>query len=457
MATANRTHKCSVLLQIFALSIGAAEFLVVGSIQTSPTTITRPEADIGETTLAARIEAQLKTVSQFEVFHDFHFTDRLTESRIGFTHRIVDDSGKHYKAIHYDHGNGIAAADVDGDGLYDIYFVNQLGANELWKNLGNGTFENRTESAGVALSDRIGVSASFADIENDGDQDLYVTSVRGGNVLFLNDGKGHFTDVSKESGLDYVGHSSGAVFFDFDNDGLIDLFLTNIGKYTTDVKGSGGYYVGYTDGFEGHLHSDRKERSILFKNTGNHRFVDVSRKVGLMDFGWSGDAGFADVNDDGYSDLFVLNMQGDSRYYQNVQGRRFEEKTARYFPKTPWGSMGIKFFDFNNDGLVDLLLTDMHSDMSEEVGPDREKLKSNMRWTDRVLQGSDNNVFGNAFYKNLGKGHFKEVSDEIGVENYWPWGVSVDDINADGFDDVFIASGMGFPALAEQQRELISG
>ena len=107
-------------------------------------------------------------------------------------HRIVEDAGKHYKAVHYDHGTGVAVADVDGDGLYDIYFVNQVGGNELWKNPGGGRFENITREAGVALPDRIGVAASFADIDNDGDEDLFVTTVRGGNALFENDGHGTF-------------------------------------------------------------------------------------------------------------------------------------------------------------------------------------------------------------------------------------------------------------------------
>src|SRR5205085_5459453 len=153
-----------------------------------------------------------------------------------------------------------------GDGLPDVYFVNQVGGNELWKNLGTGRFVDITESAGVGLRDRISVSASFADVDNDGDQDLFVTTVRGGNVLFENDGHGHFKDISKAAGVDYVGHSSGAVFFDYDRDGLLDLYLCNVGRYTTDVKDAGGAYEGLRDAFEGHLHGDRTEPGILYKN-----------------------------------------------------------------------------------------------------------------------------------------------------------------------------------------------
>src|SRR3954463_8318131 len=157
-------------------------------------------------------DAQVKAAASLAVFHDFQFTDRLSESGITFKHRIVDDAGKTYKAAHYDHGNGLAMADVDGDGLIDLYFVSQVGGNQLWKNIGGGKFQDMTASAGVGVPGKVGVSASFADIDNDGDADLYVTTVRGGNVLFENDGKGHFRDITAPAGLSYVGHSSAAVF-----------------------------------------------------------------------------------------------------------------------------------------------------------------------------------------------------------------------------------------------------
>jgi hypothetical protein len=404
-----------------------------------------PASDPGVEALPTWKAAQEKTAFEIGVFHDFHFQDRVAESGIRFVQRPTDDSSKHYKAVHYDHGNGLAAADVDGDGRIDLYFVNQLGGNELWKNAGGGKFVDVTRKAGVALADRIGVAASFADTDNDGDADLYVTTVRGGNVLFENDGKGRFRDVTAAAGLAYSGHSSGAVFFDYDRDGRVDLFLVNVGKYSGEEKGRGGYYVGYSDAFSGHLHPDRTEYSRMYRNLGRNRFEDVSERVGLRDGSWSGDASFSDLNGDGFPDLYVLNMQGDNHYYENQKGERFVDRTAEVFPKTPWGAMGVKFFDWDDDGRVDLLLTDMHSDMSQEIGPDREKSKSEMKWTDQFLQGGANNIFGNAFYWNRGESRFEEISDRIGVENYWPWGPSVDDLNADGWDDVFICSGMGFP------------
>ncbi|MCY3844685.1 MAG: FG-GAP-like repeat-containing protein, partial [Acidobacteria bacterium] len=149
-----------------------------------------PEEILDPPWLAQRERDQLATVDRFRVFHDFRFEDRLHASGITFVNRVTDDSGKAYKPVHYDHGNGIAVADVDGDGRLDIYFTNQVGANELWRNLGGGEFDNITRAAGVGLADRISVTASFADTDNDGDPDLYVTTVRGGNYLFVNDGSG---------------------------------------------------------------------------------------------------------------------------------------------------------------------------------------------------------------------------------------------------------------------------
>ena len=405
-----------------------------------------PNPDSGAKALPARKKAQMNTVRQFKVFYGFQFTDKLKESGIKFIHHAVDDATKSFRLTHYDHGNGVVVADVDGDGLYDIYFVNQVGGNELWKNLGDGKFKNITQEAGVALPDRISVAAAFADIDNDGDQDLFVTTVRGGNALFENDGNGHFKDVTKEAGLDLVAHSSGAVFFDYDNDGLLDLLVCNVGRYTSDQKGPNGEYVGLQDAFMGHLHPERFEYPVLYRNMGHNRFKDVTAEVGLHPVGWCGDATFVDLNGDGRPDLFLLNMAGSSHYYENSGGKTFVDKTAQYFPKTPFGSMGTIFFDYDNDGRPDLFITDMHSDMFQEVGPEAEKLKAASHPPQSRLGGPANSfIFGNAMYHNLGDGKFEEVSDRLGVENYWPWGPSVGDLNADGWRDIFIPSGMGFP------------
>jgi len=406
----------------------------------------------------SRMQKQLESATGFEVFHDFKFSDETANSGITFRHKLVDDAASQYKAVHYDHGNAVAVADVDLDGFYDIYFTTQNGSNELWRNLGNGKFEDITDTAGLNINDRIGVGASFADIDNDGDPDLYITNVRAGNLLFENDGEGHFKNISKRSGTEVKAHSSGATFFDYDRDGLLDLYVSNVGVYTTETLNNVSvytdrgqvvtdqkYYVGFKDAFAGHLKEERTEHGVLFRNKGENRFEDVTKKVNLIDASWSGDAEVIDGNDDGWPDLYVINMQGNDEYYENVEGKKFVRKSREIFPKTPWGSMGVTSFDYDNDGDMDIYVTDMHSDMAENFPVAKEKMKMEKHYPESFLQTDGNSIFGNGFYRNEGDGKYSEISDEIGAENYWPWGLSAGDLNSDGYEDVFIASSMNYP------------
>src|SRR5882672_418496 len=406
-------------------------------------------ATIGPPWLVARAQQELELAERSPAVHDFRFTDRLEASGITFENRIVDDAGKAYKKVHYDHGTGLCAADVDGDGLPDLYFVSQLGGNELWRNLGGGRFTSLTD-AGLRMPDAVAVSCAFADIDNDGDPDLFVTTVRHGNRLFENLGGGTFRDITAQAGVGYVGHSSGAVFFDYDGDGLLDLFVTNVGVYTSNARGPGGYYVGLSDAFMGHLHPERAEPSILYHNLGGNRFKDVTREVGLVDLSWSGDATALDINDDGFPDLYILDMQGGDHLWLNEGGKHFRDATAQYFPKTAWGSMGVKVFDFDGDGRLDLFVTSMHPDMWVNIPPGDWTAEGRKADTSTVAgrmipEGKARFIFGNELFANPGGDRFEETSDSVGVETYWPWGPSVDDFNADGWDDIFIAAGMNFP------------
>ncbi len=418
---------------------------------------------------------QLNTVDQFRVFKDFRFVDRYPSSGITFSHGIVDDAGLRYKMVHYDHGNGVAVADVDGDGLLDLYFTTQVGDNQLWRNRGDGTFEDITERAGVALNQPVSVAPSFADIDNDGDPDLFVTTVRFGNYLFENDGTGRFTDISEAAGLNHKGHSSGSVFFDYDRDGLLDLLLTNVGVYTTDhlapvegrtrlddQTGDYEYYVGVKgdSAFLGHHFPDRYERNILYQNQGGNRFVDVSDRVGLVDSSWSGDATVFDANADGWPDLYILSMQGNDVFFENQGGERFLKKTGDYFPQTPWGAMGVKVLDYNNDGLFDLYVTDMHSDMWETnqfFDDAREKTRPlDIPDENHLRTEPGSNIFGNALFRNEGDGTFTDVALETNAENYWPWGISSGDLNADGYEDLFVATSMNYPFRYQTNTVLLN-
>lgn len=425
--------------------------------------------------LKKRGQKQLDQKEQIKAFVDFQFEDQLEASGITYDPQIVDEQRWRLQVNHYDHGNSVSICDVDNDGKLDLYFTTQATRNELWRNLGNGKFEEITDQAGVAVDDRISVAATFGDIDNDGDSDLFVTTVRGGNLLFENDGTGKFSDITEKAGVGYSGHSSGAVFFDYDRDGLLDLFVTNVGRYTTDnheavrydrtssmpsdktIK----YYTGRPNAFMGHLSPKLDEPSILYHNE-NGTFKDVTQEMNIVDIGWSGDASPIDANGDGWMDLYVLSMQGHDEYYENIEGKRFEKKSRQVFEKTPWGAMGVKAFDFDNDLNLDLYLTDMHSDMAERIKTPLEKKKSRSTFPDVKLFRIDptitgdarqaalrteksKSIFGNAFYKGDGKGGYTEISDQIGAENYWPWGLTVADLNADGFQDAFVASSMCFP------------
>ena len=381
---------------------------------------------------------------------DFRFEDRRQASGITFVNRSVDDAGKNYKLVHYDHGSGLCTADVDGDTQSDLYFLTQLGTNELWKNAGNGRFVDMTATAGLTIPDAIAVGCAFADIDNDGDPDLFVTTVRHGNHLFENLGAGKFQDITTTAGLSYNGHSAGALFFDYDRDGRLDLFVANVGVFTTDVRGPGGYYVGLSDAFLGHLHPERAELSRLYRNLGNNRFQDVTQAVGLSGGSWSGDATVLDANADGFPDLYILNMQGPDHLWINERGARFRDQTAAYFPRTPWGGMGANVFDADGDGRLDLFVTSMHSDMWVDLAPgdwkDEARKSDPAKMPTRLIpEATSSLIFGNALFANRGEGRFEEISDSAGVETYWPWGPSVGDFNADGWPDLFVTAGMNFP------------
>jgi len=443
--------------------VAVATALACGSCAWADIVVEVPDAALNNAvrqSLQATGDRQRQAAEGWKVFHSFRFNDRLPESGITFKQVPVDDGARDYKAVHYDHGTAIAAADVDADGRPDLFFANQRGGNQLWRNLGGGRFEDITARAGVALPGKVSVGASFADFDNDGLPDLLVTTVRQGHALFHNEGGGRFRDVTTDAGLALPkpGHGSGAVFLDYDRDGQLDVFICHVGVYTRNEKGRSGEYVGRSDAFQGWQYPERGETSPFLRNRGDGRFEDASAAVGLAHRAWSGDATFCDLDLDGYPELYVLSMSGEDRYYANNAGKRFEDRTAALFPKTPWGSMGLKFFDHNRDGWMDLLVTDMHSDMTTaqikagdtNITAAFEKLKSDpwcsVEWKPEQFQRATNSVFGNAFFQGRGPGlAMAEVSATVGAETYWPWGVTVADFNADGDEDVFVTAGMGYP------------
>ncbi len=422
--------------------------LALVAAEPGPTDLRMPADAADERWFRARREAQAVADASITAPHRFRFTDRLGASGITFVNAASVDLGKYYRPTHYDHGTAVTASDVDGDGRPDLYFVNQAGPNALYLNRGDGRFVDAGAEAGVAVGDRASVGAAFADIDNDGDPDLFVTAIRAGNLLFRNDGKGHFTDVTREAGVAGDGvHSSGAVFFDADGDGRVDLFVANVGRYTGDERRADGLWVSFPDAFAGHLHPERSEASVLYHNTGDGRFQEVSASSGLVHRGWSGDATAFDHDADGRPDLYVVSMQGHDEFWKNLGAGRFEARGHDLFPDSPWGSMGVKALDWNGDGRLDLFVTDMHTDMAGDLKPEDESRKHDPEtmFPARFLATEGRHVLGNALYTNEGGGRFSDQSDAANAETGWPWGPSAGDLNADGFLDLFIAAGMNFP------------
>jgi hypothetical protein len=384
-------------------------------------------------------------------------------------HFLNGEQGEKFKINLYDHGCGVAIGDFDGDGLDDIYLVNQLGPNALYRNKGDGTFEEVAVAAGVALGDRICAAATFVDYDNDGRLDLFVTSTRGGNVLFRNMGNGKFKDVTEEAGLKHVGHSQTAIFFDYDNDGYLDLFLTNTAAWTSNAYDKENHYWIGKEQFGGVMESP-VEYNILYHNNGDGTFTDVTEKLGLKGRGWAGDAAAFDYDGDGRMDLFVTSMFGRCQLYHN-DGDKFTDVTLKVLGRTPWGAIGTKVLDFNNDGRLDLFVVDMHSDMWMGLDRDHRSLeyvqdswnkkfpylygpraflqKGQIELERELIARMGTNykelLFGNAFYRNDGGGKFTEISDKAGLETFWPWGIADGDFDNDGWVDIFIPAGMGYP------------
>jgi hypothetical protein len=379
------------------------------------------------------------------------FQERAGDAGIRFRmHFLPKEQGETFHINLYDHGAGLAVGDYDNDGLEDLYFLNQVGGNALYRNVGNGSFVDVTAKAGVGVGDRVSVGATFADYDNDGWPDLFVTSTRGGNVLFHNRGDGTFADVTAAAGVTRIGHFQTPVFFDYDNDGKLDLFLTNTGQWTTDVFDS------TTHAYEGKpdlstVMNTPKEFNVLYRNNGNGTFTDQTDRAGLRGRGWAGDAAVFDYDEDGFLDIFVADMFGRGQLYHNSGHGTFTDVTAQTLGRTPFGAVGCKVLDYDGDGRLDLFVVDMHSDMwtgldarhaslglatqtqhqrfRSPLGPTGNE--TDPQFTQTVTQlfatmGEDYDAlpFVNALYRNFGHGHFSEAA-VAAAQTFWPWGVAM--------------------------------
>lgn len=297
-----------------------------------------------------------------------YYLDITKNSGIDFTHSIGDD---HLTNIIESVGGGAAFLDYDQDGWMDIYMTNgnyhdrlsdekftpeKSHQNQLYRNLGDGTYENVTQKAGVGHKG-FGMGITVGDFDNSGFPDLYVSN-HGPNVLYKNNGNGTFVDVSKKAGVDGEQTSVGAVWLDFDNDGLIDLYVGNYLSFDPDYK---FYYA--PDGFPGPMSFDGAI-DRLYRNLGDEKFEDVTKTMEVFNpNGRAMGVGAADYDGDGFVDIYIANDHMVNYLYHNEDGKGFREvgiPSGVAFNQVGEGtiSMAVDFADYNADGHLDIFVSD---------------------------------------------------------------------------------------------------
>lgn len=341
--------------------------------------------------------------------------------------------------LYYYNGGGVAVGDVNGDSLPDLYFSSNLEANRLYLNKGGLRFEDVTERAGVRGPEGWKTGVTMADVDGDGDLDIYVSAVsylgmHGHNILYVNDGHGVFADRTKLFGLEHVGYSTQAAFFDYDMDGDLDMYLLNHSTHTERSVGS--------PALRKVPHPTAGDR--LFRNDGAH-FTDVSATAGI----YQGVEGFglgvvaSDVNQDGCPDLYIANdfQENDYLYVNNCDGT-FTESIARATKHTSRFSMGVDAADIDNDGLPDLVVLDMLPEREDVLKTSASSEGFNL-FDLRVRAGYWPQYARNTLQLNRGGGRFSEIGYFAGVQaTDWSWAPLLVDLDDDGRKDLFVTNGI---------------
>ena len=359
------------------------------------------------------------------------FVDVAESGGVSFKHRSGRTSQKYLIETM---GSGVALLDYDGDGLLDIYLVNGAaldapmtdGAepdktepaywNRLYRNLGDWRFKDVTEAAGAA-GRGYGMGAAVGDYDNDGDPDLYVTNF-GRNILLENDGAGSFTDVTAEAGVGGRGWSSGAAFVDYDRDGHLDLFVARYldWDFSRNIPCGNGL-----PDRRSYCHPRRFApiEHLLFRNTGQGKFEDVSRTTGISAYPGKGlGVALGDYDRDGWVDIFVANDAYPQQLFRNLDGKRFEEVgvaagVAYDADGRDFAGMGAAFADYDNDGQPDIFVN---------------ALARQSYW----------------LFRNRG-GEFRSATRSSGLspltDMHSGWGAGLVDFDNDGWRDLFVAQG----------------
>ena len=365
-----------------------------------------------------------------------------SKTGISFSNDIVEtDELNILDYLYFYNGGGVAVGDINNDGLPDIFFSGNQVKNKLYLNKGNLKFEDVSAAAGIEGESSWNTGVSMADVNGDGLLDIYVCAVvgingfNGHNELFINQGDTTFKEESAAYGLDFDSYSSSATFFDYDLDGDLDLYLLNHAVHTSESYGPVDL---------------RRQRNYetgdkLLRND-NGKFEDVSEKAGIYGGinGYGLGIAVADFNLDGYPDIYVGNdFHEDDYYYLNNGDGSFTESLKTYFGHTSRFSMGNDVADINNDGLPDLISLDM---LPEDEIP----LKSSEGDDNVQVQQLRINRFGyhyqftrNMLYVNQPDGNFMETALLSGIAaTDWSWSSIFGDFNQDGKQDLFVANGI---------------
>ncbi len=354
-------------------------------------------------------------------------------------------------------GGGIAAGDFDGDDQCDLYFVSGARTNTLYRNRGNGRFEDISQTAGVDGGSAWGSGVAAVDIDGDKDLDLYVCNYGSPNQLFVNDGNGKFVESASRFGLGHSGAFAMAAFADYDLDGDLDVYLLGHRFYRAGGRPNRPVTI-LKDGrnqmlpeFENYYGVSERRGNMKINNVGapdkllrndGGRFVEVTQPAGISTNRYHGNSvTWWDFNHDGLPDIYVGNdFEDPDLLYRNNGNGTFTDVTQHQLPHTSWFTMGADCGDLNNDGLIDFLSSDM-------AGTTHYKSKTTMGMMGASTWFMQNTVpaqyMRNCLYVNTGAGRFHETAFLSGLAySDWTWAVKMGDLDCDGLLDVFMSNGM---------------
>lgn len=369
------------------------------------------------------------------------------QSGIDFNNTIKETPTEHLYTFNYIYnGAGVAIADFDNDGWEDIYFTGNQVSDRIYKNLKNFKFEDVSKTSGILNYKGWHNGVSTVDINCDGLMDLYIC--RGGfhntpenkNLLLINKGSFVFEDQAERYGIADNGYSITSTFFDYDNDGDLDLYVDNRpekwGIYEDEIVGKKKSML--SGSLNDPLVSDK-----LFRNNGDLTFTDVSYEAGFIpNYGYGLGAVAGDLNKDGYQDLYIANDFTENDYlYINYGNGTFKEMIKALTNHVPFYSMGVDFGDINNDGFEEILNVEMRPDDYKRSKTTMPAMQPEFFAKLKAL-GFQDQYMHNALQYNFGNGFFTDISQLAGVDKTdWSWAALINDLDNDGFKDIYITNG----------------